>query len=409
MAEEKQGKSIRNVGILDLRSVAEETLEGIRYIGNVGVLLTSAQTTGLAAKLNMGNVGVSIEASLEARLVNGQEIFGKESFKQRSEPLELIVNGQAIFAADIPVEDVEKALGKLWVNGQILYPENLEGVIQSKLQHLNGQAKSYAQFPRAVVGNVTLDENYLRSLDDSSEMVIVGNLQATSVLPGDLLVQKIQRLQVIGKMIVREENSEHLISCLDDKGGLTRVTTIPEGHVYVENSIVLDTDLLNALPGRKLYCTRAVQIAPDAEAEALEKNLDSLVIKGLLVCPAALKGMVSGKCDLLETKAVFYEGELWLVEDESVLRASRFDYLEGKATLVNKGELTIAPDVEPGILAGRLEKIHNVGEIFCTPEQMGAIQARLGMSGGELVDATQEKEEDEGDEAAIGNAGYLKL
>ena len=112
------------------------------------------------------------------------------------------------------------------------------------------------------------------------------------------------------------------------------------------------------------------------------------------------------KCDLMQTRSVFYEAELWLVEDESELVPSRFDYLEGRATLVVTGELAISPDVEPRVLAERLAKVHNLGEIYCTREQMGAIQVRLGLSKGELLESTLNFDTEEG---GIGNVGYLAL
>jgi hypothetical protein len=114
---------------------------------------------------------------------------------------------------------------------------------------------------------------------------------------------------------------------------------------------------------------------------------------------------VAQKCNLLETQAIFYQGELWLIENELSLSASRFDYLAGKATLVVRGELAVAPEIDPKILADRLDKVHNFGEIICTPEQAAAFQARLGINEGEFVDSA----EGVGDEEGIGNIGYLKL
>jgi hypothetical protein len=110
---------------------------------------------------------------------------------------------------------------------------------------------------------------------------------------------------------------------------------------------------------------------------------------------------------------VFYEGELWLVDDERELKASRFDYLEGKATLVVTGEATLEGAIDPKVLADRLAKVHNLGLIRCTPEQMAAIEASLGMRDGDLKDSTV-PEEPEPDEEADGvihikNANYLTL
>jgi hypothetical protein len=148
-----------------------------------------------------------------------------------------------------------------------------------------------------------------------------------------------------------------------------------------------------------------VQIGEDVTAEGLDNALEKLIVKDILICPAGLRGVVGRKCNLLETQAIFYMGELWLVESEMTLLASRFNYLAGKATLVVQGELTIAPEVEPKLLADRLEKVHNFGEISCTQEQMGALQARLGINEGEFID-TEAIEEEVG---TIGNVAYLKL
>jgi hypothetical protein len=96
------------------------------------------------------------------------------------------------------------------------------------------------------------------------------------------------------------------------------------------------------------------------------------------------------------------------LDGEQTLRAARFDYLDGRATLVVFGELAIDPNVEPRMLADRLAGVHNFGEIRCTPEQMGALEARLVTSEGELQDSAA-PEETTGTEPAIGNANYLAI
>jgi hypothetical protein len=67
--------------------------------------------------------------------------------------------------------------------------------------------------------------------------------------------------------------------------------------------------------------------------------------------------------------------------------------------------LTIDPAVEPALLAEKVKQIVNFGAIACTPAQMGAVQARLTIDEGELVDSTQEAS----GELSIGNVGHLTL
>jgi hypothetical protein len=142
--------------------------------------------------------------------------------------------------------------------------------------------------------------------------------------------------------------------------------------------------------------------------ELLGSALEQIRCTDTIFCPAGLKGALSGKCNLLENSAIFYEGALWLVDGEQTLRAARFDYLDGRATLVVFGELAIDPNVEPRMLADRLASIHNFGQIRCTPEQMGALEARLAVNEGELEDSTAPEEPSSG-EPAIGNANYLAI
>jgi len=143
---------------------------------------------------------------------------------------------------------------------------------------------------------------------------------------------------------------------------------------------------------------------------ALDEHLDGLASEEMVLCPAPLRNVLSRKCNLLENRVVFYEGELWLVDDERDLRASRFEHLEGQATLVVLGELKVDPEVDLQMLADRLVKVHNLGTIWCTPEQMGAIEVRLGLHDGSLQDSTVSEEAGEpGEGKQIGNVNYLAL
>ncbi len=81
-------------------------------------------------------------------------------------------------------------------------------------------------------------------------------------------------------------------------------------------------------------------------------------------------------------------------KDRSVRRArSPLNYLEGKATVLVSGELRIDPEIAPLVLADRFHIVHNLGDIRCTPGQMGAIEARLGIHEGELLDSTPREKE----------------
>jgi hypothetical protein len=402
----ESGTVLGNVNVLDLRKATAESIANIAKIGNVNILLYSRATAPLIPRLNLGNVNVSVEAPEDAQVVTGQAVISREYFQGQEQPVSLVVTGQVLVKPDVTREDVEKGLGSLDVVGQILCPEPLLGLVQAKTRQLVGQSQAYPASGRLIMGSLVLDEAFLKGLEDGTDLVVVGSLRLPQIVPNDLLAEKLGKLHVVGGIRVHAANAEAIGARLSN--GARKMTIIPEGFALVENPLVLDDTVLEALPADKLFCLERVVVDAATSPELLDERLAQIVAKDLLLCPVGLKGTMSHKCNILETQAIFYEGELWLVEGEEHLSASRFEYLDGKATLVVTGALTIDPDVEPKVLADRLAKVHNQGAIKCAPAQKGAIQARLGLNEGEIKAAREEGELEEG-ARQVGNVNHLVL
>ncbi|MFN8443372.1 MAG: hypothetical protein U0175_21525 [Caldilineaceae bacterium] len=400
--ETNSGRIIRNVATLDLRSASAAAIGGIARVENVATLIYSPENADLVSKLSIGNVATMLKVPEGARLSTGQEEISRDSFKGLDAPLDLYVTGQLLIKADVAEDDLRAGLNSLSVSGQLIYPETVAGAVKSKLLHMNGQAIAYEPESKFVTGKWVLTESYLRGLEDNSVFLVFGRLDATELLPNDLLAQKIKKIRAMGRVTCREENSAVLLARTQDASS---ITTIPVGYSYLGDSLVLDASRLSALPGKKLYVSR-LQVDANVTSEALDQAIEALTITDLLIAPASLSATLAKKCNLLETEAIFYEGELWLIDNETTLYASRFDYLEGKATLIVRGELKIAEDVEPKALAQHFAKVHNWGEIYCTPAQISALQARLGTNKGEFSQPAIKQEEDGN---VIGNAAYLVL
>ena len=406
-AKPQEGKSISNVGTLDLRTATEASVGEIKSIGNVGTVLISPETAYLLPRISMSNVGSTIEVPADARLLSGQVVINRDYFRDQPEPLHLVVAGQLIVELEVQLEDIEKGLATLHLSGQILCPEHLSGAIQAKLRTLQGQLQTYEGTLRLVLGDLVLDEHTLPALEDEAQRTVIGEVRIPKVVDNKLLARKIGKIHLTGSVLCHEENAEVLFARLEEKTGMAEKMIIPAGFELVETPLVIEAANLGTLPGKKLYCTEKVQIEADVAASALDQALEKLVAEGLLLYPKALSETLARKCELSSTQAIAYEGELWLVEKTAELPASRFEYLEGKATLVVLGKLKIDPEIEAKVLAERLAKVHNKGVISCTRAQMGAIQARLGLNKGELRDSAQKVENKP--ETGIGNVGHLKL
>ncbi|MFA6108039.1 MAG: hypothetical protein WDA75_04640 [Candidatus Latescibacterota bacterium] len=405
-ATPQQDRVLGNIGVLDLRAATEASIAPIRRIGNVGLILTSPATRHLVARLNMGNVGTTLSAPAEAKIHTGQVEITRDYFSGQTEPQSLIVTGQLLIRPEVTAEALTAGLDQLAVCGQVLCPEPLVGALRAKLIEMTGVLQTYQAHMEVVVGNLRFDRVYLEGLKEGSALAVIGHLEAPEILDDGRLARGLTGLTVLGKLTCREENLSHFRGVLS--GPPPQIASIPAGFEPLAGSVVLDPANLGSLPGRRLYCPGGVRLTGEVEPAQLDQALERLQLHGLLIAPARLREVLARKCDLLQTKAVFYEGELWLIDESTTLVPARFDYLEGKATLVVRDRLEITPDLEPRVLADRLDKVHNLDCIRCTPAQMAALQARLGLNQGEFQDSTRPDEEDE-EESGIGNVGVLRL
>jgi hypothetical protein len=382
---------ISNVVNMDIRSASQERIARIKRIDNVVNLIYSPETAVYLTQLSIANIVNAIEAPAQARAHHGHLILNHDTLRS-AEPLSLIVFGQITVNDELTEDEIEQGVEYLAVLGQVLCPEHLAAALRAKLGYLRGPLHVYPRGVELVAGSLTLDERLLRSMKDGSQLMVTGRLKAPQVLPNDLVAQKIQKIQVTNGVLCREENAATLLPRLESKSGQVRTTVIPSGFELVERPLVLNASLLKALPARRLYCTETVQIGADVDTDTLDGALDALIVKGQTICPAALSGVLATKLNVLDAEVIFYEGTLWIVQGNGELSAARVSSLEGKLTVVVRGRLTIAPDVDPGVLADLLDKVYNYGAIRGTPEQVAVLQFRLGADEGHMQNWSPETE-----------------
>jgi hypothetical protein len=403
-------KTFGNVNILNLVAATEASVAGIRCIENLNVAIYTAETQHLLNQLNPKNINMTVEVPAGANLVTkvGVMQINSDFFKNAGQKIFFLVTGQLIVEPGIPVAEIENGLAGILVTGQFFCPEDRMGSFNARQNTIIGEAIAYPPFKYFVKGDLDLDLAFLNSLADGTEICVIGDLSVPKVLPNELLEQKIGQIFVSAAVECHAENAQVLRAKLYKQPN--DFETIPAGYEWVRKPLLLDGATLEYLPGKNLFCKELVQIAADVDPAMFDQRVDSLIAKDLLLCPAALKPVVARKCSLFDTKAIFYTGELWLVQDEQTWQTWRFDALKGAATLVVTGELSIDPAIPSAILSERLAKIHNFGLIRCAPEQQAAIEARLATREGEIEEISNESapvEEVRPD--YIGNVNILTL
>ena len=407
-----------NCGTLDMRETTEQTASRIKQV-NAGNVLVSAATRPLMTMFTI-NMGSVIEVPTEVRLmtVHSREVMGREALSGEGAPLFIMNSGSIILEPDVKSEDVESSWFGILNSGSILYPEHVAGAIMNRLTENPGSHSSYRSSARLVVGDLLLDEVYLASMANDSDMVITGDLQIVQAVPDKLIDQKIKTLNVRGKVFCCEKNLSTLASRFDQRAGTPLTRAIPEGFVIVEHELSLNSTNIRTWKDRSIFATENVTIHEEVDQDSLDRALAGLICIGTVLCPDSLSEVLSRKCDTLKTRVVFYDGTLWVVQTTVTLQKSRFDFLEGTATLYNTGVVTIAEDVEAQVLYDHLAGVYNWGVISCNPDQKGAVEARMMVNEG-VVDVNAAEEVDNGDpgaedEGSIGgtrqiNAGCYKL
>jgi hypothetical protein len=403
---------IHNVVNLDLRTATEVSVAHIARIDNVVNLLYSPETAPLLGRMNIQNIVHPVEVPADARVHQGNLVLNHDLLA--GAPLNAVVMGALTVEPDLTPAEIEAGIQYLGVCGSVRCPEHLIGAFEAAVGTVLGQTYVYPRGAKLIVGSLTLDERFLRSLDDGSELVVTGKLNANQVLPNDLIGRKVCKIGISDGVLCREENAETLLPLLKRRGGHDRVTVIPAGYDLVERALVLTSGLLAALPARKLYCTEIVRVAEDVTAEALDENLEALVATQTLICPAGLQEVIAQKTDLLQTDALFYKGTLWLVDEHARLTEARLGYIEGKATLIVTGRLDVDPEVAPKALVDRLVAVHNLGRISGTADQIAALEFLLRTSEGDMhvvspVDKRKPEPKVDEDTYEITNIVNLKL
>jgi hypothetical protein len=401
-------KTIGNVNVLNLIHATPESVAGIRQINNINLALCTPQTAPLLQRLNPRNINSTLLVPEGAQLVIklGSFTINADFFRGIEKPVFFIITGKLIIDPGVTPQDIERGLAGLALTGKLLCPESLMGPIHSNANTITGKTMTYTPLARVVNGDWTLDSDTLNGLDDASEICVMGDLTLNGVLPGELLERKLSKLFVSGDISCHAENAPALRARLDKYTGDMQV--IPAGFTLVKKPLNIDRDLLDYLPGKKLFCQEQVIIAADVDAAALDASLDSLVASDLLISPSALRPLLARKCSLFDTRSIFYPDALWLVQDEQKGQAWRFAEGAPSTTLVVTGELALDPGIPSAAIAAHLSKVYNYGLIRCAPEQQGAIEAHLAVNEGALQGFERQPEEEDTQDQ-IGNVNYLTL
>jgi hypothetical protein len=417
----EKGKKIRtefiNVNILDIRNTPKEDM-GTIHLVNVDTILYSRETDDLvhgSRKIEAINVGRFVEASPRAKLLMGSANIDSDYLKFEKDPIELLSFGVTIIASDVTADMLDKKVKTIQlVEGLLVAPQILMEKVRQKIHDDNGTVIFYdSPNYRVSTSRLVLDEDYLNGLADQTLLIARGSLRLPVVLQEGLLKKKIRRIYAMDGILCHEENALELRGLLKDES--KSIKTIPVGFLLIEESLMINNFTLENLKAKKLFCREWVIIESSVDPKLLKQNLEKLVSNEQIFCPIACKDAISEKVDWSRSEVIFYQGDLWLNDDDRTLQSATLESIKGKVTLVVEGQLNLPKDLDPVLFGKVVDKVHNMGSIRCSPELMQVLRAKLGLSDGSISDTQEarvhheEEEKEETTYKSFVNVPYVAL
>lgn len=354
-----------NCAICDARFVSEKTLQSYEAIRiNCATVLTTPASRELLSQyhvsMNCATV-LSLDEDVKIVTINGKgEIKPSDAIGGRKY---LFINGKAVIAPGS--EKVLEQYVGIMVNGKVMYPESLSGVLS--MMTVNGKAVVYPDEAVVLDDSAIINKLFILRAKDkrywSSRRMVITDPK----LDVQKLADKGATLSA-PEMIVAESLLEALLPIIDEKA---EIKVVPDGTVVVEDDLKLTESALRRY-GPKLYVLDDVE-ADENSVSVLEK-LEYLHIGG----DASIAQCVE---ELFHQKAQA-EGEVKILKpvrgrclsNKPLVKITRWmlDQEKDGITVTDCAMVKLDDDVDNDTILQKLTFLE-CALIRCTPEQEGAV------------------------------------
>ncbi|MFB3161066.1 hypothetical protein ABLO26_06795 [Neobacillus sp. 179-J 1A1 HS] len=397
---------IGNVGLLNLVNATEESIKGVERIENVGLVLYGKDNAHLLTHLNIGNIGSSLEVPSGYRLYNGVLNLDQNYLSSIVDPVLLLVNGVVIIDRNVQPDQIQAGNLNLMVNGKVYCPAHLSGVAGSMLTKNNGAVEIYHSAPpRLENGKFTLTNSFLQSVDEPLFLVVNGLLTFAQDLNLDLLNEKINKLEVNGKIEIFENQAAYLYK---KAASLTtcKVEVIPTGYEVLSKPLRFNARSIRRFQQKKWFTNKPVIIESDVSREMLTIAVEKIHSTSFIICHEEVEDLVYERLSLLETEVLSYENNFILIEGEEVWSNDQFLALDQPATFIVNGQLVLDRDVSEEVLRSKVSTLDILGEVVVHEKKLkGVLQNIIRLNAG-TIEVEKGKEETG---VTLQNVGELSL
>lgn len=372
--------------VIDLRHVSEETLASYEHIQiHAALAMTSPKTEALLAKYPVELDVTSVQCyddDAKVNMVNGKTEL-TASHKPEGKSV-LIVNGKANIAAD--AADTLRAYGKIIVNGKVLCPAGLAGLVTEKCT-INGKLAVYPDEAVVLKGTVKLDRSFLLRAQARLYWTEKQFVAVDPKLDTAALAAKGVRFAA-PKAILLESLAETLAPLFTEE---TELIVLPEGTAVVDDDFELTPKTFRRY-GTKLYVMGDVNISNDA-ADLLEQ-VEYLHASGDVSLPAALEDAFYAIPDVEYQDLQLLTGHVVMNKPLLNVKQELLELDPAGITCVNCAVVALDKALTAEDILAKLH-LNCCAVVRCTAAQEAAVEAAaVNVAQIKVTDAKEEKDPD---------------
>lgn len=395
---------ITNIGVLDTRDIKEELAKELTEITNIEVIIESPESQLLLKNCKKANVGSTIKTYKDMPLISysGELKIDEEYLQGLIIAVVLIVDGTVVFDDDINGDLIEEKIHTLVVNGEIICSKRLAGIIQLRTS-IQGEMLIYNSGYTFFNDSTELINGFLACLEEHSKLAF-NELLISEDIDMDLFRDKISKIQVLNKLIIREEHQSSFARYIQDYFSLNK-SVIPKDSIYISGDLYIDDSIINKYNNSILFVEGKVEISLN-KASNIKDHIKALYCEKVT---CSYKHYESVKNILLSGDIQGVKGKL--LKNTGYLTLSKdFEKDSKEITIENMGKIVIEEDIDVEIFKEKVAEITNYGLILAPESVMNIVKSKLKENYGKVGSLEKRaKENNDENNCLYANVRELKL
>lgn len=399
---------ITNIGALDIRGINEEVAKKVSEIENIGILIEDDRSQLLlkdAKKVNIGST-VKLPSNEEVNLIihNGKMKIDTEYLEGIINKIIILINGRLVFEKDIEPNLLNEKIHSIILNGELICPKKLSGLIQSK-GTINGALTSYSTGYTFFNENIKLTNKFLKGIRKDSKLSFK-NLIILEPLDLKLLEEKISNIEILKKLVVLEEYEDEMLQYIDDFYSVNKVI-IPTSEFevkYINEETNIDDSSIKKYSGNLVYIDDEVEINLSEQID-FGKYIKHLICEKIVCNEKTYEIIKNNIGKNIEIDII--QGKLLKNSTKLVLTGK----IEEEITIRNMGKLVLDAEFDYDSFIKNVIYIENFGSIKVPEEKISLVKAKVKKNFGVIKSdkGAEEKKTEKEENILYANMGELKL